>query len=89
MYCYDACGDFLELTLTATTIYTDVTKLNCETFEDCRVTGCNHGCDDGAGAGHCPCAANFLGISMNSVRSFVHTVWDLLLDQLLDQLLCS
>jgi hypothetical protein len=55
--CPDECGDGQDFTFTVTTICTDATRLDCVSYADCRVIGCNDEC--GSGAGDCPCADYF------------------------------
>jgi len=57
--CVNLCGSGKSFSLTATTVCTDSSQLDCNSFFDCRVTGCTDTCDDGFGG--CPCSAAAAG----------------------------
>jgi hypothetical protein len=75
IFCPDECGDGQDFTFTVTTICTDTTRLDCISYADCRVTGCNDEC--GSGVGDCPCTDSFESLDevCEDISGIIYVTW--------------
>lgn len=69
IYCPGWCGTGRDFTYTVTTV---CSGNDCDTFTDCRVTGCNDAC--GNMANDCPCASQGVDTIFDNVCNEVCTV---------------